>query len=333
MKKVNFNLKQWLILGMAFYLTLTPLMTKAGNNMSPDTVTVKIGDSKMIFLIDNQDDLEALKEYDINELVKGFKDMLDSADAGTTVVIDEKNKNVKFLEIQTGKGIVLSGKKKVKKRTSNHFHIDFGLNNMVEKNSQISSEPYRLNNWASRYIALSSIKKVRFGKNKGPVNFQFGAEFAWNNLMFEDDITIRKMDGAAEWVEYMDQTTPANLRITNDIPARKGKLAIATVGIPILFGLDLGKEEDVQIAAGGYVNYKLSSWAKTVYFDEGDREKVKDRSDYNLNDWRYGVMATFSYKGLSIFGKYDLSPLFNKNPTLNDNPTGDFSVYSFGIRI
>ncbi|QNL22793.1 outer membrane beta-barrel protein [Hyphobacterium sp. CCMP332] len=333
MKKVNFNLKLIMVIGIMAGLLFNPQLSNAGNLEEPDTVTIKIGKSKLIFLIENEEDLESLEDYDVNEIIKGFKALLDSTESGNTVTIDEKEKNIKFIEIQTGNGIIISDKHKKKKRITNHLYIDFGLNNMVEKNAQISSQPYRLNNWSSRYFALSSMKKVRLGQNKGPANFQFGAEITWNNLMFEDDITLRKMNGISEWVDYMDPSLPGNLRITNDIPARKGKLAIATIGLPLLIGFDLGKDDNVKIAAGAYVNYKLSSWTKTVYFEEGDRKRVKDRSDYNLNDWRYGLMATFSYKGLSIFGKYDLSPLFNTNPELNGNPTGDFNVYSFGIRI
>ncbi len=322
-----------MILGLTLCMLLAPVISRADAVSDPDTVTIKIGNSKMIFLIENEEDLESLEDYDINEIVKGFKAMLDSTESGNTIVIDENEKDITFLEISTGNGIIISNKKKSKNRVTNHFHVDFGLNNMSEKKTQISSQPYRLDNWPSRYVALSSMTKVRLGKNKGPVNFQFGAEVAWNNLMFQNDITVRKIDGEAEWINYLDPATPPNLRITKDIPARKGKLGIATIGVPLLFGLDLGKDDKLKIAAGGYVNYKLDSWTKTVYFEEGNRKKVKDHNDYNLSDWRYGVMATFSYKGLSVFGKYDLSPLFNKNPTLNGEPTGDFNVYSFGIRL
>jgi hypothetical protein len=304
----------------------------------PDTVTIQVGKSKVVFLIDNKDDLKAMEEYNFEELIEQFEDLIEKADSsGKTIVIDERkldDSSDDYLEINFGDGIFFGDRKKQKPRVTNHFHMDFGLNNMSESGSQISSEPYRLDNWGSRYVAFNAMNKVRLGKNKGPANIQFGAELAWNNLMFQDDITIRKIDGQGQFINYLDPNLPSELQITNGIPARKGKMTVATIGLPVLFGMDFGKNDDLKIAAGGYVNYKIASYTKTVFFEDGDREKVKNYSDYGLSDWRYGLIATFSYKGLSIFGKYDLSPLFKTNPLRPDgSQAGDFNVYSFGIRL
>lgn len=310
----------------------------AGAASEPDTVTIQVGKSKIVFLIDNNEDLKAMEDYDFEELIEQFEELIQKADSsGETIVIDEGKLNEnsdEYLEINFGNGVFFGDKKNKKPRVTNHFHMDFGLNNMSESGKQVSSAPYRLDNWGSRYVAFTTLNKVRLGKNKGPANVQFGAELAWNNLMFQDDITIRKADGQSEFVNYLDPTIRPEWQITNGIPARKGKMTVATIGIPLLFGFDFGPDDDVKAAAGAYVNYKIASYTKTVYFEDGDRERVKNYSDYGLSDWRYGVMATFSYKGLSIFGKYDLSPLFNNNPLRPDgSQTGDINVYSFGIRL
>ena len=335
---VKLNLKQILI-GVSMFSILAAQNSIAAA-AGPDTVTIKIGNSKMVFVIYNEDDLKSIESYDMNEVVKQFRPLLDSSDKNNEEILigheDLKPNNPlegSYIEIQTGNGIRVADEKRKESRSSNSFHIDFGLNNWTEKNKQIGSQPYKLDNWGSRYVALSSINKIRIGKNKGPANFQFGAELAWNNLMFQDDITIRKIDGQTQWIDYLDPTISDEFKITKGLPARKGKMTVATIGIPLLFGLDLGQKDDVQLAVGGYINYRLASYTKTVYFDDGDKKRAKNYSDYNLNNWRYGLMATFNYKGLSLFGKYDVSPLFNNNPTLNGVETGDFNVYTFGIRL
>jgi hypothetical protein len=345
MKTFKLNLKKTLSIMVIFAMvSMVPVL--ASSNPGPDTVTIQIAGSKMIFVINDKNDLESLRAYDMNQIVDQFESLLDSAgNEGGSLVIDETDKadhrEVKeptFIEIETGKGIKIGKDKGHKSRVSNEFHVDLGLNNYLVNGKSVSSEPYNLNNWGSRYVALSSMNTLYLGKNKGPFNIQFGAEIAWNNFMFEENVTIRKENGTTRIFSFVQETGDTRPLtspdfLTQTVPAKKSKLGIATIGIPLLFGLDLGKNDDFRIAAGGYVNYNIKSWSKILYFENGDKERVKDRSDYGLNDFRYGAMATLSYKGFSIFGKYDMSPLFSVNPEVNGVATQDFNVYSFGVRL
>lgn len=334
MNRLNLNLAIPVML--IAMLMLSTGMKAAGG---PDTVTIQIGGSKMIFVVDDNDDLQNLRDYDINQIVDQFETLLDSAgeDGGTIMVkSDDDSEDLTFLEIQTGEGIRIAKESKRYKRTSHEMHLEFGLNNYLEDGKSVNTEPYRLSNLGSRYVAISSMQTIRFGQNRGPFDLQFGAEVAWNNFMFNDELTIRKNDGTTRFIGVVENDprfipSDIDLSITGGTSTRKSKFVTATLGVPLMFGVRMS--DDLKISAGGYVNYKLMSWSKVVYYADGKKRRTKNYSDYNLNDWRYGLMATFTYKGFSVFGKYDLSPLFSDSPTLGTEQSGDFTVYSFGIRI
>ena len=74
-----------------------------------------------------------------------------------------------------------------------------------------------------------------------------------------------------------------------------------------------------------YAGYRLGSRAKYVFREDDDRERVKDRTNFYVNNWRYGVRFQVGYRGLDLFANYDLNELFveGRGPELN--------AFSFGI--
>ncbi|HEU5146680.1 MAG TPA: PorT family protein, partial [Chryseosolibacter sp.] len=69
----------------------------------------------------------------------------------------------------------------------------------------------------------------------------------------------------------------------------------------------------------------ISSKTKLVYESDGEREKEKNRDDFNLNNLRYGVRLQIGLRSTDLFINYDMNELFatDKGPELN--------AVSFGI--
>jgi hypothetical protein len=80
---------------------------------------------------------------------------------------------------------------------------------------------------------------------------------------------------------------------------------------------------------GGFAGYRINSWTKQAYFDDGNKSKNKDRDGFYLNDFRYGLMAVIGVEDMvTLFVKYDLNPLFEAN-----RGPADLNTLSFGIRL
>jgi hypothetical protein len=209
-------------------------------------------------------------------------------------------------------------KERHNKRTEGEFRLDLGLNNYLE-NGQIpdqSNQPYELRPLGSRYGALSYIYKTRIGNQKSPFYLTHGLEFSANNFMFDGDARIRK---GADGVEFEE----------TGIDLRRNKLTVWYLSIPVMPMLDFKRARlgSFRFGFGGYVGYRIHSYSKIMYFENGDREKDHEKSNFYLNNLRYGLQTQISIFGINFFAKYDLNPLFSsgKGPDLN--------AVSFGIRL
>jgi hypothetical protein len=101
----------------------------------------------------------------------------------------------------------------------------------------------------------------------------------------------------------------------DDADGDKIRPRVDTRRLPALFRFGLG----------GYAGYRLGSKTKYVFTDEGSKRKLKDRDNYHLNNWRYGLRMQIGYRGIDLFANYDLNELFisNRGPALN--------AFSFGV--
>ncbi|MDQ3395905.1 MAG: hypothetical protein M3512_17615 [Bacteroidota bacterium] len=213
------------------------------------------------------------------------------------------------------------------RRTKHAYNIDFGMNNYMNNGRfpDETNELYTVRPFGSWYVALSSIRKTHVG---GPLNLEWGGNVSWYNFKFQNNSArIVKEDVSVRFYEA-DPT----------IRAIKSKLMASYINLSLVPVLDFssqdkskGKEHHVsahgfRIGLGGYAGYRIGSRSKFVYSDNG-RQKEKDRDNFFLNNWRYGMRMQLGYRGLDLFVNYDLHDLFilNNGPKLN--------AFSFGITI
>jgi hypothetical protein len=62
------------------------------------------------------------------------------------------------------------------------------------------------------------------------------------------------------------------------------------------------------------------------YREGGSRVKADVRRNFNTNDFVYGLSAYVGWGGISVYGKYELTPIFKDNPI-------DENMATFGIRL
>jgi hypothetical protein len=196
------------------------------------------------------------------------------------------------------------------KRIRHYFNFHVGLNNYFEKDHIPTNEttPYTLSPFRSRYFAVDFTQKVKLSKS---LFFTTGAELEFNNYMFRDEVEIRKDNGNIVF-----------LPVERDV--RKSKLATTYFNLPAMFILDINNT--LKLGVGAYVGYRLGSHSKIKY-TSGDDIKDKYRSNFYLNDWKYGLRGTLGIKDVKFFMNYDLNTMFrgDRDPKLNS--------VSFGIII
>ena len=84
------------------------------------------------------------------------------------------------------------------------------------------------------------------------------------------------------------------------------------------------------------------AFTKIKYEEYGDVKKLKSKEDFNLNRIRYGLSARIGIGNFSLFGYYNLTPLFKDGKGISDisgtppNTTAvknDFNTMTIGISL
>ncbi len=232
-----------------------------------------------------------------------------SADEDTTIVRIGK-KDVKVIDHNGGTQI-LWGKDKQKKDRSNKFNghwegIEFGFNGFdkADYSAYNVSDFMELNQGKSMEFSFN-FYELNIGLAKSYVGLVSGMGLSFNSYRFENPYTIEK---------GLNRTEPVLLDQEN---LAKTKLAISYLNVPLLleFQIPVNQNEGRLFVNAGLIGgVKIGSHTKVKYGDD----KVKDRSGFNMNSFKYAATARVGYKDISLFATYSLNPLFQtgKGPEL-----------------
>ncbi len=344
----------------SFSTALLLIVATMGYAQKADTVKVSLGEtSRIIFTMEDPADLDILKHYNFQEL---FNDILrkledknrqtgDSSrivqeenDRAPEEVVtnerednpsDEEERDNDWADRDSGDDSSYrdddddddddwewrGGSKWHKTRQS--FNFDLGLNNFLEDGEfPNDADQYAVRPWGSWYVGIASVQRSRLARN---FFLEWGLGINWYNFKFEDDNTllVKGDDGVAFTAD------------TRDVDFIKSKLSVSYIQASLIPVIDFndrftrnrfwdGDKNSFRIGAGPYVAYRIASHSKLVY-DDGGRERDKERDSYYLNNLRYGLRLQVGYRSTDLFFNYDLNELFSegKGPKVN--------AISFGV--
>jgi hypothetical protein len=201
----------------------------------------------------------------------------------------------------------------------NGFNIALGLNTYAQNQSlTYNTDDYDLRPFGSRYISLGFVKSATLARGKAAaLHVDFGLDVAWNNLMFEGNNTVQKNSTGISFPLVLNSEG-------REQDLRKSKLTVPYVNFSLMPTVSFGDAFISYISAGGYVGYRLGGYTKTKLAD-GKKDHV--RSNYYLNDFRYGAAFELGIRRFpDLFIHYDINPLFK------DNRGPDVRMINFGIR-
>lgn len=217
------------------------------------------------------------------------------------------------------------------KRTVHRSVVDFGVNNYLEhgKFPDEDNQPYTVKPFGSWYVALGSTFQTHI---TGPLAVEWGGNVSWYNFKYQDaSQIISEGTNGVEWIP------------SSAADPVKSKLTVSYINASLVPVLDFGynKRSTVKddgssskyldhdgnkfrIGFGGYAGYKIDSYSKFVYKDDG-KNKDRNHDGYYLENFRYGLRFVMGYDDMDLFINYDLNDLFHegRGPQLN--------AFSFGI--
>lgn len=306
-----------------------------------DTVVIELGDaSQVIFKIGNPKDLETLKRYDLQAVVNELATKLEARD--TTPVQKTSQDFVRVSDSAASTEVYSSSESEEdwdrswenrkhndwrrSRRTYHSFNIDLGTNNYLTNGRfpDETNDPYTVRPWGSWYVALNSTQRTRLTQ-KFYVEWSGGV--SWYNFKFQNErVIIVKNNNGLSFPED-----------TRDFDYNKSKLTVGYINaslVPMLdFGnnprkgmiFDGGHHSSFRIGVGPYVGYRITSYTKQVYKEDGDKEKERNRDNFYLNNLRYGMRFQLGIQEVDFFFNYDMNDLFaaGRGPQLN--------AFSFGI--
>ncbi len=205
------------------------------------------------------------------------------------------------------------------------MYFDLGLNNYLEDGNfpDRFGAPYAVKPFGSWNVAIQGLNTTRI---IGKTYLQWGGGLTWYNFKWED--ASQRIERGDEGVIFTEFNEP--------VDHIKSKLTVAYLDVRLIpmiqFGENqrmrkYGKSKGFRIGAGPYAGYRLGSHSKAVYND-GNRQKPKNRDSFYLENFRYGVRLQAGFRSWDVFFNYDMNPLFapGRGPG-----NADLNAFSFGI--
>ncbi len=330
-------MKKRIVIALALLLSGTFIQAQ---KKAADTVVVKVGEaSKITFTIQSKEDLETLKKYDLQALMNDLISKLEQKDTTSNIrssqeylkkewteeisAIKESEEN-NDQEEDWGSGD--RDKNRHNRRTYQSFNFDLGTNNYLSsgKFPDQNNSLYTVKPWGSWYVGLNFVQRTRVA-NKFYLEWSLGA--SWYNFKFQNEQTQITKDNSS--VHFALDT--------RDLDFKKSKLTATYLNASIVPMIDCGgntrkpsffddrNSDSFRIGVGPYVGYRIDSYSKQVFEENGDEHKPKEHDNFYLNNIRYGLRTQVGFKDVDLFFNYDLNDLFaeNKGPRLN--------AFSFGV--
>ena len=327
-------------LGIFIITSILFCFSAAAQTKPADTLVIKVGSgSKLILRIADKKDLATMKRYDFQSIITDMITKLENRDSTTQLQASNYIKDTTQIRVEipiVNREVIKTGEqeedwKSVKRtyrgrRTYRSFNFDLGTNNYLNdgKFPDQDNSLYTVRPWGSWYLSLNHTYRTRVAKK---FFLEWGMGASWYNFKFQNNsILVSKDDNSVIFSED-----------TRDASFRKSKLSVTYLNASLVPVLDFGNNKrkpgfwkdhhnsGFHIGAGAYAGYRINSYAKQVFREDGDRDRSRTNNNFYLNNFRYGLRAQIGYNDIDFFFNYDLNDLFatNKGPQLN--------AFSFGV--
>lgn len=286
-------------LTLAIVLLFASAATSFGQNLeeslkvleSPDTTIAKTETAAPIIVADT-----TTSNIDTTKIRLGRRSVI-IIDKGTTTSVEIPDR-----EEYRDWDVTYKEKRKFRGHWSG---FEFGVNGFMDKNqSMIMKDDLAymdLKQARSWNVNINFLQySLGFGTDKAGLVTGMGIEF--NDYHFSSETTLKNDNG----VTKVDSSFV-------DFNVSKSKLSTTYFTVPLLLEFQIPAGHHRLYVSGGIIGgVRLGSHTKVVYND-GGKEKKKNRDDFNLSTFRYGLTTRVGYRGLRLFANYYPTSLFEKD--------------------
>lgn len=214
-------------------------------------------------------------------------------------------------------------KNKSENRTTSQAVFAAGYNNLVTNNMVANSQ---FGYGRSGFWEWGVTWNTRLSNNSNLLHLKYGAGFMYNSLHATDNRIFADINNQTVLVDAGVETKAKRTYFKN-----------VYFVVPMHLEFDFSKTKMVddkkvfkshtgaRFGIGGFVGVNTNSKQFIEYEQNGYKFKEKQKGDFNVNDFTYGLSTYIGYKATSLYLKYDLNPIFKNNPVDQNN-------ISLGIR-
>lgn len=233
---------------------------------------------------------------------------------------DDSNFIIRFgSEEGEDNGTIYIGKRNKKRKydrlTTSGLTFAAGLNHSLIDGISLSDSPYSIAK--SRFVEFGVAWKTRLLKNSNAVRIKYGLSLQWNKISVKNNKYFVQNEGitSLEYFEY---------------DLKKSQLRITNLVVPLHFEFGSSKKvvhddyfrystvDKFKIGIGGYAGINIGTRQKLKYKVDGAKIKDKVKTDFNATDFVYGLSGYIGFDVISLYAKYDLSPMF-EGQTIEQN--------------
>ncbi|MEW7290913.1 hypothetical protein [Aquimarina sp. 2304DJ70-9] len=263
----------------------------------------------------NIENLIAIIDNKIALLERNGSEYSTSPDGKIEIGLGAENKDsgdILFgVEVNTGK----KRKAKYDRRTYSSLVVAFGLNNSIVDGQSLDDSDYKI--LGSRFFELGWTWSTRVFKNSNFLRVKYGISYQSNGLKPTDNRYFVENGNQTELEEFGLELDKSKFRMDNIVAPLYFEFGPSTVK-ETENTIRYSTARKFRIGLGGYVGANISTRQKLKYNENGDNIKDKIKRDYNTSDLIYGLSSYIGFGDMSIYAKYDISPIF-RNAEVDQN--------------
>ncbi len=202
--------------------------------------------------------------------------------------------------------------------STNYFIFDLGFANYDDRTDYSSTAVQAFApGFTKDDLKLKTVKSSnvdfwlfmqRLNMVKHVINLKYGLGLEMFNFRYKNDVTFT--------------THPEGLKL-DTINFSKDKLFASYATVPVMINIkpSPNHRHSFSLSAGVSAGYRIGTHSKQV---SGERGKVKDHDDFNLDNWRFAYIAELGLGPVHLYGSYSIKSMFED--ALKQYP------YTIGIR-
>lgn len=205
------------------------------------------------------------------------------------------------------------------------FTVELGLNRGLD-----APDNFDLGLWGSRTVNIYYQYEIRILKSK--FSLVPGIGLSLERFKFRNGHVISYSD-SRDSITLLSPSETAN-----QLPGlRKTQLITNFIDVPVELRYSSKPDDPARsfkIAVGARIGYMYDAFSKLKYKADGEIKQLKDKQNFNLNRIRYGISGKIGIGNFSLFGYYNLSPLFEEGKGFYSNGVAnDFNTMTVGISL